>query len=102
LLCSPIGHPVLHAAGCSIRPHTGIFAEREFLDGNRTLNTDVTSAGLPLANEIGGYASTYGRLQAGLAADIGRQITALFDVEASFGRGDGEDRSVMVKLAGTF
>lgn len=88
--------------GVSIRPHTGIFAEREFLDGNRALNTDFTSAGLPLANEIAGYTSTYGRIQAGLAADIGRQIAAVFDVEASFGRGDGEDRSVMVKLAGTF
>lgn len=66
--------------GVSIRPHTGIFAEREFLDGNRALNTDFTSAGLPLANEIAGYTSTYGRIQAGLAADIGRQIAAVFDV----------------------
>jgi outer membrane lipase/esterase len=88
--------------GVSLRPHTAIFAEREFLDGARTLDTTFTSAELPLANVIDGYTGTYGRIQAGVGADIGPRITALFDVEATFGRGNGDDKSVMLKLAGVF
>jgi outer membrane lipase/esterase len=92
----------MNLPGLSLRPHTAIFAEREFLDGARTLDTAFTSAELPLANVIDGYTGTYGRMQAGIGADIEPRVTALFDVEATFGRGNGDDKSVMLKLSGVF
>jgi outer membrane lipase/esterase len=84
--------------GFSIRPHWMLAAEREFLDTRREVETSFLSAGLPITDPLRGFTGTYGRLGVGAAADLGRALTATVDFQATFGRGNGEDQSTVLKL----
>jgi outer membrane autotransporter protein len=84
--------------GFSIRPHWMLAVEREFLDARREVDTSFLSAGLPITDQVRGFTGTYGRLGVGAVADLGRALSATVDFQATFGRGNGEDQSTVVKL----
>lgn len=89
-------------AGLRVRPHWLLAAEREFLDARRIVQTSFTSAGLPIGDALAGYTGTYGRIGFGAVAGLGRALTATIDAQATFGRGNGEDHSVLLKLDAAF
>jgi outer membrane lipase/esterase len=92
----------LTVLGIPVRPRGLLEAEREFLDTRREVETSFLSAGLPVYDTLAGYTATYGRVGAGAAANVTRMITALVDFQAVFGRGNGEDRSVVLKVDAAF
>jgi outer membrane lipase/esterase len=96
------GRVAFDAGGWRLAPHGALSAEREFLDTARDIGTGFPSAGLPLSTRVGGYGGTYGRLDAGLDAALGGALGAALDLTDTFGRGNGEDRAVYLKLQASF
>jgi outer membrane lipase/esterase len=92
----------LRLGGLAVAPHALLAAEREFLDGTRSVETEFFSAGLPVYDRLAGYTRTYGRAGVGLAANMTRMLTGTVDFQSSFGRGNGEDRALVAKLTATF
>jgi outer membrane lipase/esterase len=86
------------AGGFSFKPHVSLQGDREFMDGARYVDTSFVSAGLPLATKLAGYGATFGVIDAGIASDLTSALSAQVDVQTTFGRGNGDDHSVLLKL----
>lgn len=93
----------LPVAAVLVKPYAALQAEREFMNGQRALATGFTSAStLGLTTRIGGATGTYGRANVGVSSRVTAVVSAVVDFGTTFGRPDGDDRSVIAKAKVTF
>lgn len=79
-------------AGRVVSPFVNLTAEREFLNGGRSLITAQTYAlDLPTTTRVRGYGGgTYGRFAAGASMELGAGFSAMINGSATFARTNGD------------
>ncbi len=90
--------------GHAVRSFADLTAERDFLGGHRIITTtglDATSA-LPLYTPLSSGAGTYGRLAAGVEAELPHGIALGLMGGTTFARGNGNQGQVQVTLRASF
>jgi outer membrane lipase/esterase len=104
-LTGRVGFSATYGAGLAAwvpRPTLSLSAEREFMNGSRTIDSYFLSANLPIHTTIAGYGATYGRAGLGVTEAFSNRLTGLVDLETTFGAGYGSDQSVLAKITAAF
>jgi hypothetical protein len=85
-------------------PYLNLTAEHDFLDGARTLNTIALDpvAAIPVFTAVSNANETYGRVAAGIAGDIARNVRLSGDIQSTFARKSGNDFIVSGKVSYRF
>jgi outer membrane lipase/esterase len=90
--------------GRVVMPYLNVTAEHDFLSGARILNSIALDpvAAVPVFTAVSNPQETYGRVAAGIAADIAQNVSLAGDVQSTFARKGGNDFLVSGKLSYRF
>jgi outer membrane lipase/esterase len=92
-LIGSIGVQVRYSAG-GIEPYVALTVEKEFMD-DWSYDFALTSAPLVVNSiDVGGGNDPFGRIRAGVKAQLTDQLTGSIDGNATFGRGIGDDYAI--------
>jgi outer membrane lipase/esterase len=81
------------AGGMLIDPYINVTAERDFLNGQRTISTTfLLDTSVPILTPLlSDDDRTYGRIAGGVRVDVTQSISAIVSAEGTFARQDGND-----------
>jgi outer membrane lipase/esterase len=96
-LIGSIGVQVRYSAG-GIEPYVAVTVEKEFMD-DWSYNFALTSASVVVNSiDVGGDSDPFGRVRAGVKAQLTDQLTGSIDGNATFGRDIGDDYAITGSL----
>ena len=81
------------AAGMTIDPYINLTAERDYLNGQRTISTTfLLDPSVPILSPLqSGSDGVYGKVAGGVRVDVTPSISAIVAAETTFARQDGND-----------
>jgi outer membrane lipase/esterase len=76
--------------GALYSPFVNVTAEHDFLgDGRIVTTTQVTAPLLPVLTPVNATNQTYGKVAAGIAGQLGGNVSGTINTYGTFGRNDG-------------